>query len=64
MIQRRAIRWTLNSYSTYDRVSQVQSKLGLRVLEQRRADARGMMINKFVHGLVAIPLPQYFDRGG
>ena len=39
MVQRRAIRWTINNYSSYDSVSQMQTNLGWRSLDQRRADA-------------------------
>ena len=35
MIQRRAIRWTQNSYSTYASVTKMQNELGLRSLEVR-----------------------------
>ena len=62
MVQRRAIRWTQNSYATYTSVTQMQNELGLRSLEQRRADARVIMLFKIVHGLVAIPLPSYFEQ--
>ena len=62
MVQRRAIKWTQNSYSTYARITQMQNELGLRSLEQRRADARVVMLFKIVHGLVAIPLPSYFEQ--
>ena len=40
----------------------MKNQLGIRTLEQRRADAREIMPNKIVHGLVAIPLPQYFEQ--
>ena len=62
MVQRRAIRWTQNSYSTYGSVTQMQNELGLRSLEQRRADARVIMLFKILHGLVAIPLPPYLEQ--
>ena len=62
MVQRRAIRWTQNSYSSYASVTQMQNQLGLRTLEQRRADARVIMLFKIIHGLVAIPLSQYFEQ--
>ena len=60
MVQRRAVRWSLNSYSTYASVTEMQNQLKLRTLEQRRADARVIMLFKIIHGLVAIPLPSYF----
>ena len=60
MVQRRAIKWIQNSYSTYASATHMQNELGLRSLEQRRADARVILLFKIVHGLVAIPLPPYF----
>ena len=62
MVQRRAIGWTQHSYSTYASITQMQNELWLRSLEQRRADARVIMLFKIVHGLVAIPLPSYFEQ--
>ena len=62
MVQRRAVRWTLNRYSTYERVTEMQNQLGWRSLYQRRADARVIMSYKIVHGLVALPLPSYFEQ--
>ena len=62
MVQRRAIRWSLNSYSSYQNVTELQQQLGLRTLEQRRVDAKVIMIYKIMHGLVAIPLPPYFEQ--
>ena len=62
MVQRRAVRWSLNSYSTYASVTEMQNQLKLRTLEQRRADARVIMLFKIIHGLVAIPLPLYFEQ--
>ena len=62
IIQRRAVRWTLNPYSTYASVTELQNQLGLRTLEQRRADARVIMLFKIKHGLLAIPMPPYFEQ--
>ena len=59
MVQRRAARWVLNDYSPYSSVSVMLGSLGLRILEQRRADSRLVLFYKIVHGLVAIPLPTY-----
>ena len=58
MVQRRAIRWTLNDYSPYS----VQYQLGWRSLEQRRSDARLIMPYKIINGHVAVPLPSYFQQ--
>ena len=62
MVQRRSIRWICHSYSYYDSVTAMQSNLGLRSLERRRADASVIMLYKIVHGIVAIPLPAYFEQ--
>ena len=62
MVQRRAIRWTLNNYSPYESVTDMQLSLGWRSLEQRRADAGLCMLYKIVHGIIAIPLPPYFKQ--
>ena len=65
MVQRRAVRWSLNSYSTYACVTEMQNQLKPSTLEQiylKRADARVIMLFKIKHGLVAIPLPSYFEQ--
>ena len=56
MAQRRAARWVSNSYSSYDSVSAMLSNLGWRSLEYRRYDSR------LQYGLVAVPMPSYFER--
>ena len=55
MVQRRATRWILSSYSPYQSVTELQQQLNLRSLEQRRVDAKVIMLYKIIHGLVAIP---------
>ena len=62
MVQRSAIRWTLNIYSSYDSVSQMQTNLGWRSLDQKSPCARLCMLYTSVHGLVAIQLPLYFQQ--
>ena len=37
----------------------VDKDLGWRTLDQRRADARLCLFFKVIHGLVAVPLPDY-----
>ena len=64
MIQRRAVRWVSNDYSTYSSVTEMMSNLGWRSLENRRYDARLLMFYKIVYGPVAIPVPSYFERPG
>ncbi|MCG7865188.1 MAG: hypothetical protein JAY74_02330 [Candidatus Thiodiazotropha taylori] len=62
MVQRRAARWVSNDYYTYSSVTEMIGNLGWRSLENRRYDARLIMFHKIVHGLVAIPVPSYFER--
>ena len=47
---------------TYSSVTEMMSNLGWRSLENRRYDARLLMFYKIVYGLVAIPVPSYFER--
>ena len=62
MVQRRAARWVSNDYSTDSSVTEMMSNLGWRSLENRRYDALLLMFYKVVYGLVAIPVPSYFER--
>ena len=62
MVQRRAATWVSYDYSTYISVTEMMSNLGRRSLENRRYDARLLMFYKIVYGLVAIPVPSYFER--
>ena len=41
---------------------ELQQQLNLRTLEQRRVDAKVIMMFKIIHGLVAIPVPPYFEQ--
>ena len=59
---RRAARWVSNDYPTYSSVTEIMSNLGWRSLDNRRYDARLLMFYKIVYGLVAIPVPSYFER--
>ena len=61
-LQRRATRWILSSYSPNQSVLELQQQLNLRSLEQRRVDAKVIMLYKIIHGLVAIPIPSYFEQ--
>ena len=45
MIQRRAARWVKNNYSTYDSITNMLEDLGWRSLENRRIDARLVMLS-------------------
>ena len=51
-----------NSYSSYDSVSAMLSNLGWRSLEYGRYDSRLAMFYKIQYGLVAVPMPSYFER--
>ena len=61
-VQRRAARWVSNDYSSYSSVTDILSNLGWQSLENRRTDTRLAMFYKIVYGLVAIPLPSYFEH--
>ena len=60
-VQRRAARWTVNNFEQKASVTEMVKNLGWRTLEQRRADARLCLFYKVVHGLVAVPLPDYIQ---
>ena len=62
MVQRRATRWILSSYSPYQSVMELQQQLNLKTLEQRRVDAKVIMMFKIIKDLVAIPVLPYFEQ--
>ena len=62
MLQRKAACWVYNDYSPYSNVTDMLSNLGWRSLELRRYDSRIAMFYKILYGLVAIPLPPYFEH--
>ena len=61
MVQRRAARWVSYDYCTYSSVTEMMSNLGWRSLENRCYDAHLLMFYKIFYGLVAIPVPSYFE---
>ena len=58
-VQGRAARWTASYFDKQSSVTEMVKQLGWRSLELRRADARLCLFNKVIHGLVAVPLPDY-----
>ena len=58
-VQRRAARWTTSNYDYRSSTTATVNNLGWRTLELRRADAHLVLFFKIVHGLVAVPLPDY-----
>ena len=58
-VQRRAARWTVGNFDRHASVTKIMQDLGRRTLDQRRADARLCLFFKVIHGLVAVPLPDY-----
>ena len=58
-VQRRAARWTVGNFDRHASVTKIMQDLGWRTLDQRRADARLCLFFKVIHGLVAVPLPDY-----
>ena len=66
MVQRLAVRGTLNHYFIYESVTEMQNQLGWRSIEQNRYDARVIMLYKILHRLVATHtlnrLHSYFEQ--
>ena len=62
MVQRRAARLVTNRYFSYDSVSAMLCNLGWCSLENRRFDLRLVMFYKIQYGLVAVPMPSYFEQ--
>ena len=60
-VQGRAARWTVNNFERQASVTRIVQDLGWRTLDQRRADAHLCLFYKIVHGLVAVPLPEYIQ---
>ena len=60
-VQRRAARWTVNNFDRQASVTRIVQDLGWHTLDQRWADARLCLFYKIVHGLVAVPLPDYIQ---
>ena len=60
-VQQRAARWTVSNYDWQASATQIVQDLGWRTLKQRRADACLCLFYKVVHGLVAVPLPDYIQ---
>ena len=60
-VQRRAARWVSCNFVRLASVSDMIETLGWRSLQQRRADARLCLFYKIIHGLVALPLPDYIQ---
>ena len=60
-VQRRAARWTTSNFDYRSSTTATVDKLGWRTLELRGADARLCLFFKIVHGLVALPLPEYIE---
>ena len=59
--KKRAARWMTSNYDYRSSVTATLDQLSWRTLEQRRADARLCLFYKMVHGIVAVPLPDYFQ---
>ena len=60
-MQCRAAHWTTSSFDYRSSTTEIVNNLGWRTLEQRQADARLCLFYKIVHGLVAVPLPDYIQ---
>ena len=60
-VQRRAAHWTVSNFDRQASVTKIVHDLGWHTLVQRRADARLCLFYKILHGLVAVPLPDYIQ---
>ena len=58
-VQRRAARFVTGDYKTSNSTSQMIANLGLSSLQQRRTEARLVMMYHITHDLVDIPVAQY-----
>ena len=58
-VQRRAARLTASNFDRQSSVTEMVKQIGWRSFGQRRADARLCLFYKVIHGLVAVPLPDY-----
>ena len=56
---KRAARWTVINFDRRASVAKIVQDLGWCTLDQIRADAHLCLFYKSVHGLVAVPLPDY-----
>ena len=58
-VQLRSARWTASNLDRQSSVTEMVKQLGWRSLDQGRAYARLCLFYKVIHGLVAVPLPNY-----
>ena len=58
-VRKRAVRWILNDYSTYNSVSAMLHVLNLPTL-QCHQKARLSLFYKSIHNLIQMPIPQYY----
>ena len=61
-VQRRDARWTVSNFDRKASVTKMVQDLGWRTLDQRRADTRLCLFFKILHGLVAVPQPDYIQH--
>ena len=61
-VQREAARWTFSNFDRQASATKFVQDLGWRTLDQRTTDARLCLFFKIVHGLVAVPLPDYIQH--
>ena len=62
MVQRCAARYVTNRYHNTSSVTDMMNHLKWEPLQERRTKLRLAMTYKIVHGLVAIPLEELFER--
>ena len=61
-VQRRAARFVCGDFDRQSSVTEMLGSLGWQSLENRRREARLVMLFKVVHGLVAVPLEGHVEK--
>ena len=61
-VQRRAARFVTGDYKTTSSTSQTIANLGWSSLQQRRTEARLVMMYRITHDIVDIPVAQYLHQ--
>ena len=61
-VQRRAARFVKGNYRTTSSTSKMISELGWPTLQQRRSNAKLVMVYRITHDLIDIPMAQFFHH--
>ena len=61
-VQRRAARFVCGDFDRHSSVTEMHRSLGWQSFENRRREARRVMVFKVVHGLVVVPLEWHIEK--